>query len=113
VFEQAAEYVRRAGSGLTIGGLAAVAGWSEGKASGALTRALRAGLIVRERVRAERCAVTSRPRRRTRDGVEEPLYVRDGSRFVLYDAGGAAHARRSRFRSASTRRGCCRRRRIR
>jgi hypothetical protein len=38
---------RRAG-GLTIGGLAAVAGWSEGKASGALTRALRAGLIVRE-----------------------------------------------------------------
>jgi hypothetical protein len=48
VFEQAAEYVRRAGGGLTIGGLAAVAGWSEGKASGALTRALRAGLIVRE-----------------------------------------------------------------
>jgi hypothetical protein len=49
VFEQAAEYVRRAGAGgLTIGGLAAVAGWSEGKASGALTRALRAGLVVRE-----------------------------------------------------------------
>jgi hypothetical protein len=49
VFEQAAEYVRRAGSeGLTIGGLAHEAGWSEGKASGALTRALRAGLILRE-----------------------------------------------------------------
>jgi hypothetical protein len=49
VFEQAAEYVRRAGSeGLTIGGLAHEAGWSEGKASGALTRALRAGLIARE-----------------------------------------------------------------
>jgi hypothetical protein len=48
VFEQAAEYVRRAPDGLTIGSLATVAGWSEGKASGALTRALRAGLIVRE-----------------------------------------------------------------
>jgi hypothetical protein len=49
VFEQAAEFVRRAGAeGLTIGGLARVAGWSEGKASGALTRAMRAGLIVRE-----------------------------------------------------------------
>lgn len=47
VFEQAAEFVRRAG-GLTIGGLAQVAGWSEGKASGALTRAMRAGLVVRE-----------------------------------------------------------------
>jgi hypothetical protein len=49
VFEQAAEYVHRAGDGgLTIAGLAHAAGWSEGRASGALTRALRAGLIVRE-----------------------------------------------------------------
>jgi hypothetical protein len=45
-FEQAAEFVRRE-PGLTIGGLARVAGWSEGAASGALTRAIRAGLIVR------------------------------------------------------------------
>jgi hypothetical protein len=56
-WEQAAEWVRRSAAGLlpgrpagglTLGGLAAVAGWSEGAASGALNRALRHGVIRRE-----------------------------------------------------------------
>jgi hypothetical protein len=54
-WQQAAEYVRRAAAGLlpghegglTIIGLARVAGWSEGAASGALTRALRHGAVTR------------------------------------------------------------------
>jgi hypothetical protein len=41
VYEQAAEYLRRAGDGLTLAELARVAGWSEGKASGALSDCVR------------------------------------------------------------------------
>jgi hypothetical protein len=41
VFEQAAEYLRRAADGLTLAELARVAGWSEGKASGALSDCVR------------------------------------------------------------------------
>ncbi len=53
---QAAEWVRRAAAGLvagreaaplTLGELARLAGWSEGAASGALTRAMRRGLVER------------------------------------------------------------------
>lgn len=56
-WEQAAEWVRRAAcgliagrpaGGLTIVDLARVAGWSEGAASGALTRATRHGAVTRE-----------------------------------------------------------------
>jgi lambda repressor-like predicted transcriptional regulator len=56
VWQQAAEWVRRAAAGLlagreagglTLGELARVAGWSEGKASGALNRAMRHGAVVR------------------------------------------------------------------
>jgi hypothetical protein len=41
VYEQAAEYLRRAVDGLTLAELARVAGWSEGKASGALSDCVR------------------------------------------------------------------------
>ncbi len=53
---QAAEWVRRSAAGLlpdrpagglTLGDLAALAGWSEGAASGALHRAIRHGAVVR------------------------------------------------------------------
>jgi hypothetical protein len=48
VYEQAAEYLRRAVDGLTLVELARVAGWSEGKASGALSDCVRRkGLAVR------------------------------------------------------------------
>lgn len=48
VWEQAAEYLRRAGGrGLTLVELARAAGWTEGKASGALTDVRRRGLAVR------------------------------------------------------------------
>jgi hypothetical protein len=48
VFEQAAEWLRRAGDGLTLAELARVAGWSEGKASGALSDCVRRkGLATR------------------------------------------------------------------
>jgi hypothetical protein len=51
VFEQAAEYLRRAVDGLTLAELAAVAGWSEGKASGALSDCVRRkGTAVRSEV---------------------------------------------------------------
>jgi hypothetical protein len=47
-WQQAAEWCRRNPSGLTLGQLAGLAGWSEGAASGALTRAVRHGVVVRE-----------------------------------------------------------------
>jgi hypothetical protein len=51
VYEQAAEYLRRAVDGLTLVELARVAGWSEGKASGALSDCVRRkGLAVRSEV---------------------------------------------------------------
>jgi DNA-binding CsgD family transcriptional regulator len=65
VYEQAAEYLRRAVDGLTLAELARVAGWSEGKASGALSdcvrrkglatrsEALRGGMRVHHPVTAE------------------------------------------------------------
>ncbi len=55
-WQQAAEWVRRAAAGaipgrpaggLVLGELARLAGWSEGAASGALTRAIRHGAVVR------------------------------------------------------------------
>jgi transposase len=51
VYEQCAEYLRRADDGLTLAELARVAGWSEGKASGALSDCLRRkGTAVRSEV---------------------------------------------------------------
>jgi lambda repressor-like predicted transcriptional regulator len=51
VFEQAAEWLRRAENGLTLAELARVAGWSEGKASGALSDCVRRkGTAVRSEV---------------------------------------------------------------
>lgn len=51
VYEQAAEYLRRAVDGLTLAELASVAGWSEGKASGALSDCVRRkGTAVRSEV---------------------------------------------------------------
>jgi hypothetical protein len=48
VWQQAAEHLRRAGDrGLTLVELAAVAKWTEGKASGALSDVRRRGLAVR------------------------------------------------------------------
>lgn len=48
VYEQAAEHLRRAGDrGLTLVELARRSGWTEGKASGALTDVVRRGLAVR------------------------------------------------------------------
>jgi hypothetical protein len=47
VYEQAAEWLRRHPKGLTLVELAAVSGWTEGKASGALTDVTRRGLAVR------------------------------------------------------------------
>jgi hypothetical protein len=48
VYQQAAEYLRRAGDrGLTLVELAAVAKWTEGKASGALSDVCRRGLATR------------------------------------------------------------------
>jgi hypothetical protein len=55
-WQQAAEWVRRSAAGLlpgrpagglTLGDLARLAGWSEGAASGALTRAIRHGAVIR------------------------------------------------------------------
>lgn len=47
VWQQTAEWLARHPDGLTLIELAKVAGWSEGKSSGALTDVLRRGLAVR------------------------------------------------------------------
>lgn len=47
VYQQAAEWLRRQPAGLTLVELARVSGWTEGKASGALTDVVRRGLAVR------------------------------------------------------------------
>ena len=47
VWEQAVEWLRRHPGGLTLVELAKAAGWTEGKASGALTDVVRRGLAVR------------------------------------------------------------------
>lgn len=47
VWQQAAEWLRRSPEGLTLVELARVAGWTEGKASGALSDVRRRGMAVR------------------------------------------------------------------
>lgn len=53
VWEQAAEWLRRHPGGLTLVELARVAGWTEGKASGALSDVRRRGLAVRTEERRD------------------------------------------------------------